>query len=73
MKLDGIVRGVIEMDNSQQMDHKKWYTCMCTSEQTSVCAIAVCFSMKLDGIVRGMMDGGMSVNSLCSTHHFSEP
>ena len=47
--------------------------------------LALCFLMKLVEIVRGMMlalcflikldeiviDGGMSVNSLCSTHQFS--
>ena len=33
--------------------------------------LALCFLMKLDEFVRGMIDGGMSVNSLRSTHQFS--
>ena len=56
------------MDNSQQMDHKKWYTCAFASRQVFV--LALCFLMKLD---RGIMDSGMSVNSVHSSHWFSEP
>ena len=40
---------------NMQMDHKKQCTCALGSRQPSV--LAVCFLMKLDGIVRGMMDG----------------
>ena len=46
---------IIEPDNSQQMEHKKQYTCGLASRQVSV--LALCFLMKLDGIVRGMIDG----------------
>ena len=53
------------------MDHKKWYTCAFVSKQVFV--LALCFLMKLDRNVRGMMDGGMSVNSVHRSHQFSEP
>ena len=49
----------MEPDNSQQMDHKKWYICLLASRQLSV--LAVCFLMKLDGIVGGVMNGDYSV------------
>ena len=39
----------MEPDNSQQIDHKKWYACALASRQVSV--LALCFLMKLDGIV----------------------
>ena len=42
----------LESDNSQQMGHKKRCT---ASRQVSV--LALCYSMKLDGIVRGVIDG----------------
>ena len=41
----------MEPDNSQQVDHKKWYECPLVSRQVSV--LALCFLMKPDGIVRG--------------------
>ena len=41
----------MEPDNNQQMDHKKRYTCALTSRQVSV--LALCYSMKLGGILRG--------------------
>ena len=43
------------------MVHNKWYACALACRQVS--AHAVCFLMKLDGIVRGMMDGIMCVKS----------
>ena len=60
------MRIVIEFDSSQQMDDKKWHTCALMSRQMSV--LDLCFLMKLDGIARGMKDGGMSVNSLRSSY-----
>ena len=45
--------------NSQQMDHKKQYVCALASRQVSM--LALCFLIKLDGIVRGMMDGDYTV------------
>ena len=56
-------------DNNQQMDHKVVY--MCISEQVS--HASALFLMQFDGIVSGMMDGGLLMNSLHSTHQFSEP
>ena len=41
---------VIEPDNSQQMDHKKWYACALASRQVSV--LALHYSKKLEGILR---------------------
>ena len=49
----------MEPDNGQQMDHNKGYTCALASRQVSV--LALCYSMKLDGIVRGMMEGVYNV------------
>ena len=40
---------------SQQMDCKKWYACALASRQVFV--LALCYLMKLDGIMWGMMDG----------------
>ena len=45
----------------------------CTLASRQVSVLALGYSMKLDGIVRGMKDGGMSMNSLRNTHQFSEP
>ena len=43
----------MELDNSQQMDHKE-VVYMCISLQTTVCA--TCLLLKLDGIVRAVME-----------------
>ena len=50
---------VMELDSSQQIDHKKWYTCALPCRQVSV--LALYFLMKLDTIVRGMLDDTYSV------------
>ena len=78
IKPGGIARGmmiIIEPDNnSQQMDHKKWYTCGLASRQVSV--LALCYLIKLDGIVRGMMDGDYIVFKILFivyTHQFNDP
>ena len=42
--------------------HKKQYTCALASRQVSV--LTLCFLMKLDGIVRGVLDGDYSVKIL---------
>ena len=52
------------------MDHKKWYIYMCIKLQTTV--LAVCFLMKLDGIVWGVMDG-LYIVFIVYTHQFNEP
>ena len=49
----------MDPDNNHQMDHKKQYACALASRQMSV--LALCFVVKLDGIVRGMTDGDYKV------------
>ena len=49
---------IIEPDNSQYMDHMK-YTCGLASRQVSV--LALCYSMKLDGILWLIMNDDYSV------------
>ena len=49
----------MDLDNSQQMYHKKRYACALASRQVSF--LALCFVVKLDGIVRGVADGDYSV------------
>ena len=55
----------MDSDNSQQMDHKKWYACALASRQVSVLALS--FLIKLDGIVERMVQWWLQcVNSLHS-------
>ena len=56
---------MIEPDNSQQMEHKKWCACALASRQVSVPALS--FLIKLDGIVERMVEWWLQgVNSLHS-------
>ena len=58
----------MELDSSQQTDHKKLYTCALRCRQVSV--LALYFLMKLDRIVRGILDDTYSV-SIVYNHYSS--
>ena len=50
----------METDNSQQMHHKE-VECTCALASRQLSALALYLLMKLDRIVRGMLDDGYSV------------
>ena len=55
IKPDGIVKVDGETGKGQQRNHKKQYACELASRY-----IALCFLIKVDEVVRGMMDGDHS-------------
>ena len=77
MKLDGIVREMMdsyETGNSKQMNHKQRYLYACVLASRRVSVLALCFIMKIDEIVRWMMDGDYIVSMHSTyTHQFNEP
>ena len=58
-----------ETGNSKQMNHKQRYLYACVLASRRVSVVALCFIMKLDEIVRWMMDGDYTCVSVLYSIH----